>query len=212
MIPEYHQQPRLHWRWFTVLARNNKALQDSGILSFAALKTKYSNTGNPLNLLDSLNDLWSTISFLMPNTWRILFLQVLISHWRRWKYWHPNWMMWKCWSMISILTACMNPVLNSNAAPAISPGTTGVPFALAHFTTQVRQPTAIYWDVADFPWVRKTCRPYSRRGQLQFAYGAMKVLHGTELPIPWIMRYTTSSTINVFWGDYLSCRWVCHPS
>jgi hypothetical protein len=34
-------------KWYTVLAETNQALLDSGIASFAALKTKYSNTGNP---------------------------------------------------------------------------------------------------------------------------------------------------------------------
>ncbi|MFM2326803.1 MAG: hypothetical protein RIR31_1005, partial [Bacteroidota bacterium] len=46
--------PKLR-RWFTVLAETNQALLDSGIASFAALKTRFSNTGNPLNPLDSLN-------------------------------------------------------------------------------------------------------------------------------------------------------------
>ncbi len=46
--------PKLR-RWFTVLAETNQALLDSGIASFAALRAKYSNTGNPLNPLDSLN-------------------------------------------------------------------------------------------------------------------------------------------------------------
>ena len=42
-------------KWYTVLAETNQALADSGITSFAALKAKYSNTGNPLNPLDSLS-------------------------------------------------------------------------------------------------------------------------------------------------------------
>jgi uncharacterized surface protein with fasciclin (FAS1) repeats len=42
-------------RWFTILAENNKVLSDSGINSYADLKARYSQTGNPMNANDSLN-------------------------------------------------------------------------------------------------------------------------------------------------------------
>lgn len=42
-------------RFLTAIAETNKALADSGIASYAALKTKYSNTGNPKNQNDSLH-------------------------------------------------------------------------------------------------------------------------------------------------------------
>jgi uncharacterized surface protein with fasciclin (FAS1) repeats len=42
-------------RWKTLIAESNRALADSGITSYAALKTKYSKTGNPASPLDSLN-------------------------------------------------------------------------------------------------------------------------------------------------------------
>lgn len=42
-------------RFLTAIAETNKALADSGITSYAALKSKYSNTGNPKNLNDSLH-------------------------------------------------------------------------------------------------------------------------------------------------------------
>lgn len=41
-------------RWLTLLAETNQALRDSGITSYAALKAKYSQTGNPKNTNDSL--------------------------------------------------------------------------------------------------------------------------------------------------------------
>jgi len=47
--------PNLSTRWMTVFAESNQALADSGINSFAQLKTKYSQTGNPLNTNDSLH-------------------------------------------------------------------------------------------------------------------------------------------------------------
>ena len=47
--------PDISKRWITVFAESNKALADSGFASYAALKAKYSKTGNPANLNDSLN-------------------------------------------------------------------------------------------------------------------------------------------------------------
>jgi uncharacterized surface protein with fasciclin (FAS1) repeats len=42
-------------RFLTAIAETNKALADSGITSYAALKAKYSNTGNPKRADDSLH-------------------------------------------------------------------------------------------------------------------------------------------------------------
>jgi len=42
-------------RWYTLLAETNKALQDSGFATYAALRAKYCNTGNPKDPLDSLH-------------------------------------------------------------------------------------------------------------------------------------------------------------
>jgi len=42
-------------RWYTLLAETNKALQDSGITTYAALRARYCNTGNPKNPNDSLH-------------------------------------------------------------------------------------------------------------------------------------------------------------
>jgi hypothetical protein len=42
-------------RWITLIAETNQALSDSGIVSYAALKAKYCNTGNPKNAADSLH-------------------------------------------------------------------------------------------------------------------------------------------------------------
>ena len=47
--------PDTSLRWYTVFAESNQAFADSGITSYAALKTKYSQTGNPALANDSLN-------------------------------------------------------------------------------------------------------------------------------------------------------------
>jgi uncharacterized surface protein with fasciclin (FAS1) repeats len=195
--------PKLR-RWFTVLAETNQALLDSGIASFAALKTKFSNTGNPLNPLDSLNiyvkyhiipdakylaDIVSTSSHttLAP-------LEVLASKLDDVKI------------LINELT--FNGILEKGVELERSTSdisaTTGVLHtALANFRPKVRLPTAVYWDVADFPEVRKLPAVF-RRANFSFAYGAIKDITWDRTTNTMDYAYTTSSSINVYWGDYLS--------
>lgn len=191
-------------RWFTVLAETNQALADSGIASFAALKTKYSNTGNPLNPLDSLNiyvkyhiipdarylaDIVSTSSHIT-----LAPLEVLASKLDDVKV------------LINDLdfNGVHEPGIELERSTSDISATTGVLHtALAHFTTKVRQPTAIYWDVADFPEVRRLPAVF-RRANFSFAYGAIKDITWDRTTNTMDYAYTTSSSINVFWGDYLS--------
>jgi uncharacterized surface protein with fasciclin (FAS1) repeats len=191
-------------RWFTVLAETNQALLDSGYASFAALKARYSNTGNPLNPLDSLNiyvkyhiipepkylaDIVSTSSHatLAP-------LEVLASKLDDEKV------------LINELTfngILEKGVLLERLTSDISATTGVLHVATGHFAPKVRQPTAVYWDVADFPEVRKLPAVF-RRGNFSFAYGAIKGITYNN-PLNTIdYAYTTSSSINVYWGDYLS--------
>lgn len=191
-------------KWYTVLAETNQALQDSGFASFAALKARYSNTGNPLNPLDSLNiyvkyhiipdprylaDIVSTSSHptLAP-------LEVLASKLDEVKV------------LINELT--FNGILERGVELERSTSdlsaTTGVLHtALAHFAPKVRQPTAVYWDMADFPEVRKLPAVF-RRANFNFAYGAIKDMTWNNTANVMEYVYTTSSSINVYWGDYLN--------
>jgi uncharacterized surface protein with fasciclin (FAS1) repeats len=195
--------PKLR-RWFTVLAETNQALLDSGIASFAALKTRFSNTGNPLNPLDSLNiyvkyhiipdakylaDIVSASSHttLAP-------LEVLASKLDDVKI------------LINELT--FNGILEKGVELERSTSdlsaTTGVLHtALANFRPKVRLPTAVYWDMSDFPEVRKLPAVF-RRANFNFAYGAIKDMTWDRTTNVMEYVYTTSSSINVFWGDYLN--------
>ncbi len=191
-------------RWFTVLAETNKALQDSGILSFAALKAKYSNTGNPQNPLDSLN---IYVKYhIIPDAKYLADIVSASSH--------------TTLAPLEVLASKLDDVkvlindldFNGVHEPGIEldrtssdiSGTTGVLHtAMAHFTTKVRQPTAVYWDVADFPEVRKLPAVF-RRANFSFAYGAIKDITWDRTTNTMDYAYTTSSSINVFWGDYLS--------
>lgn len=191
-------------RWFTVLAETNQAILDSGYASFAALKARYSNTGNPLNPLDSLNiyvkyhiipepkylaDIVSTSSHatLAP-------LEVLASKLDDEKV------------LINELTfngILEKGVLLERLTSDISATTGVLHVATGHFAPKVRKPTAVYWDVADFPEVRKLPAVF-RRGNFSFAYGALKDFDWDRSTNTIDYAYTTSTSINVFWGDYLS--------
>jgi len=191
-------------RWFTVLAETNQALQDSGITSFAALKAKYSNTGNPLNPLDSLS---IYIKYhIIPDTKYLADIVSTSSH--------------TTLAPLEVLASKLDGVrvllndldFNGVHEPGIElervtsdlSATTGVLHtALAHFAPKVRLPTAVYWDVADFPEVRKLPAVF-RRGNFSFAYGAIKDITWDRTTNTMDYAYTTSSSINVFWGDYLS--------
>ncbi len=195
--------PKLR-KWYTVLAETNQALQDSGMSSYTALRTKYSNTGNPLNPLDSLNIyvkyhiipdaryLADIVSASSHNT--LAPLEVLASK------------LDDVRVLINELT--FNGILEKGVELERSTSdlsaTTGVLHtALAHFAPKVRQPTAVYWDVADFPEVRKLPAVF-RRGNFSFAYGAIKGITYNN-PLNNIdYAFTTSTSINVYWGDFLS--------
>lgn len=191
-------------RWFTVLAETNQALADSGITSYAALKAKYNNTGNPLNPLDSLN---IYIKYhIIPDTKYLADIVSASSH--------------TTLAPLEVLASKLDDVkvlindLDFNGVhekgvelertTSDLSATTGVLHtALAHFAPKVRFPTAVYWDVADFPEVRKLPAVF-RRGNFSFAYGAIKDITWDRTTNTMDYAYTTSSSINVYWGDYLS--------
>lgn len=195
--------PKLR-KWYTVLAETNQALLDSNIASYAALKVKYSNTGNPLNPLDSLN---IYVKYhIIPDPKYLADIVSASSH--------PT------LAPLEVLASKLDDVkvlindLDFNGVhekgvelertTSDLSATTGVLHtALAHFAPKVRQPTAVYWDVADFPEVRKLPAVF-RRANFSFAYGAIKDMTWNNPVNTMDYAYTTSSSVNVFWGDYLS--------
>jgi uncharacterized surface protein with fasciclin (FAS1) repeats len=195
--------PKLR-KWFTVLAETNQALQDSGITSFAALRAKYSNTGNPLNPLDSLN---IYVKYHIVPDPRYLADIVSASS-------HPTLAPLEVLAsklddvrvLINELT--FNGILEKGVELERSTSdlsaTTGVLHtAMAHFAPKIRQPSAVYWDMADFPEVRKLPAVF-RRANFNFAYGAIKDMTWNNPVNVMEYVYTTSTSINVFWGDYLN--------
>jgi uncharacterized surface protein with fasciclin (FAS1) repeats len=197
--------PKLR-RWFTVMAETNQALADSGITSYAALKTKYSNTGNPLNPLDSLN---IYVKYhIIPDNRYLADIVSANSH--------------VTLAPLEVLASKLDGVkvllndldFNGVHEPGIEleritsdlSATTGVLHtALAHFAPKVRKPTAVYWEMGDFPEVRKLPAVF-RRANFNFAYGAIKGVTWNNTANVLEYVYTTSATIPVFWNDYLKVQ------
>jgi uncharacterized surface protein with fasciclin (FAS1) repeats len=191
-------------RWFTVFAETNQALADSGITSYAALKTKYSNTGNPLNPLDSLN-IYVKYHILADNKY-LADIVSASSH--------------ITLAPLEVLASKLDDVkvllndLDFNGVhekgveiertTSDLSATTGVLHtALAHFAPKVRLPSAVYWDLADFPEVRKLPAVF-RRANFSFAYGAIKDITWDRTTNTLDYVYVNGGSVPCYFFDYLS--------
>ncbi|HSC55281.1 MAG TPA: fasciclin domain-containing protein [Phnomibacter sp.] len=144
-------------KWYTVLAESNKALSDSGIQNFNALKLKYSQTGNPLLITDSLN-IYCAYHILQG----LKFMGDLVNT--------PTHITMVPLEVVSAkiddqLRMLINDdVFNGVLEPGIElirpksdmASSNGVIHeANAHFIVKVRKPIALFWDVSDFEEIRK---------------------------------------------------------
>jgi uncharacterized surface protein with fasciclin (FAS1) repeats len=151
-------------RWMTVIAESNRVLADSGITSYAMLKAKYSQTGNPASATDSLH---MYVAYHIIGG--IKFLGDIITS--------PAQQTYQPQEVISVLLKDQEVVLNENVFNGVfEPGivmnrpksdnaaTNGVWHdAEAHFTLKFRKPTAVYWDVSTFPEILKLPAYYKRQ-------------------------------------------------
>jgi uncharacterized surface protein with fasciclin (FAS1) repeats len=151
-------------RWMTVMAESNTALADSGITSYAALKTKYSKTGSPTNANDSLH-MYVAYHILSG----VKFLGDIINA--------PSHSTLEPQEVISIELINQNVVINQvefngvietgvtiNRAISDNAATNGVWHdAKAHFTVKYRKPTAVFWDVSTFPEILKLPAYYKKQ-------------------------------------------------
>ncbi len=151
-------------RWMTVLAESNTALADSGITSFAALKTKYSKTGDPTLANDSLH---------MYIAYHILggikFLGDIITS--------PSHQTLQPQEVVSIQLINQEVIVNQdefngvlekgvllNRPTSDNAATNGVWHdAAAHFTVKYRKPTALFWDVSTFTEILKLPAYYKKQ-------------------------------------------------
>jgi uncharacterized surface protein with fasciclin (FAS1) repeats len=156
-------------KWKTVLAESNKALADSGIATYAALKAKYSKTGNPANTADSLNIY--VAYHIVPD---IQFLGDIITI--------PSHLTLQPQEVISTQLINNEVMVNEDEFNGVvEPGvrlvrsksdnaaTNGVWHdANAHFTAKIRKPTAVYWDLAMFPEIMKQPAVFRKNGTFTF--------------------------------------------
>jgi uncharacterized surface protein with fasciclin (FAS1) repeats len=150
-------------RWVTVFAESNQALADSGISSYAQLKAKYSQTGNPANANDSLN---MYVAYHISDG--LKFLGDIIgtsTHETR----LPQ-------EVLSVKLINQEVILNQdvfngvleigvklNRPKSDIASTNGVWHdAAAHFMVKYRKPTALYWDVSAFDEIMKLPAYYKR--------------------------------------------------
>lgn len=155
-------------RWLSVFAESNKALADSGFTSYAALKAKYSQTGNPALANDSLN---MYVAYHISAG--IKFLGDIITV--------PTHATYLPQEVISIKLIDQNVVVNEdefngvlekgvviNRPKSDNAASNGVWHdASAHYMVKFRKPTALFWDVSSFPEIMKL-PAYYKRGNYNF--------------------------------------------
>ncbi|UYQ94043.1 fasciclin domain-containing protein [Chitinophaga horti] len=150
-------------RWMTLLAESNRVLADSGIHSYADLKAKYSNTGNPTNPADSLHiyvayhiltgvkflgDIISTSAHQTLQPQEVVSTQLINSE-------------------VILNEDMFNGVLEKGVTlirdVSDNAASNGVWHdAGGHFTAKYRPPTAVYWDVSTFTEIMKMPANYRK--------------------------------------------------
>jgi uncharacterized surface protein with fasciclin (FAS1) repeats len=151
-------------RWMSVIAESNRVLADSGISSFADLKTKYSQTGNPASPKDSL---YMYMAYHIMTG--IKFLGDIITS--------PAHVTLQPQEVVSVQYKNQEVVINEaefngvfepgvllNRTGSDNAATNGVWHdAQAHYTLKYRKPTALFWDVATFPEILKMPTHYKKQ-------------------------------------------------
>jgi len=190
-------------RWLTVLAETNKALADSGITSFNALKAKYSQLNNPLNPLDSLHIY--VAYHIIPDAKYLADIVSASSHFTL----APLEVLTSKLDGTTVLINDMdfNGVhetgiqLNRNKSDVSS--TTGVLHeAMGHFAPKIRVPYRVDWDVADFTEVRKLPAVF-RKANYSFLYGAIKDINWDKTTNTIDYVYNSASNAPHYYNDYL---------
>lgn len=191
-------------RWMTVLAETDQALKDSGITSYDVLKQRYSNTGNPKSADDSLH---------IYVAYHILFdakyLADIVSANSHTTYQPLEVVASKLdGEKVLINDIDFNGVhetgIRLDRSSSDVSSTNGVLHAaLGHFRPKVRQPAPVFWDVADFPEVRKLPSVF-RKASFSFAYGAVKDINWDKPANTLDYAYSSASNLPCYYNDYLS--------
>jgi len=194
-------------RWYTVLAETNQALADSGFATYNALRARLSNTGNPLNPLDSLHIY--VAYHIIPEAKYLADIASASSHFTL----QPLEVLSSKLAVEKVLINDLDfngvhetGVELSRTASDISSTTGVLHIASSHFRPKVRVPFPVYWDLADFPEVRKLPAIFRKAGtSLNFAYGTIKDITWDN-PVN-VMTYVgdgpTNNTFPTYYGDHL---------
>ncbi len=191
-------------RFYTVLTETNKALADSGFTSYAALFNRLSNTRNPRNPSDSL---YIFVAYhIIPEAKYLADIASGSSQFTA----QPLEILSTTLDGQTVLindlefNGVREPGIALDRANSDISTTTGVlHVATGHFRPKVRVPFPVYWDVADFPEVRKLPAIF-RKTNLDFAFGTLKDFAWNNPANTLSYSYTTSSSVSVFWNDYLT--------
>ena len=201
-------------RFLTVLAETNKALQDSGITSYAALKAKYSQTGDPKNATDSLH-LYVAYHILTEAK----YLADIVTS--------PSHVTLAPLNVVSAKLSGDTVLINDlffagvhelgvilDRANSDITATNGVlHFAKAHFAIKNRLPIRIDWDVADQPELRKLTAVFRKSTPAPGTPGGFALALNSIADIKWeptagqTMAYAFTGPTNTsffpWWGDFV---------
>jgi len=196
--------------FLTLLAQSDQNFIDSGFANYAAVKAHFCQTGNPKDPTDSL---WLFVAYhILP---KALYLADIISAQS-----HPTLAPLEVVTS-SYVAATQTALINDDIfngvhengvvldrATSDNTCTNGVVHnADALITMRIRVPTPVYWDVADFPEIRKLPL-YFRRQNYTFVADPT---HTNIKTISWdatsngglTYTYTSSPSQNYFWGEYI---------
>ncbi|MDI3319283.1 fasciclin domain-containing protein [Pinibacter soli] len=187
-------------RFLTVVAETNKALADSGITTYAALKAKYSKTGDPKRADDSLHmyvayhiftdarylaDIISspsipTLQPLEVVTTKLDGQDVLLNDISFNGKYEPGVKLQRSTSDVT----ASNGVVHSSTA---------------HFAVKIRVPVRVDFDVADQPELRKLTNVYRQvttANAITSTGGGTVFAKGAFADITWNANTSTTSTIS----------------
>ncbi|MEJ7695070.1 fasciclin domain-containing protein, partial [Daejeonella sp.] len=202
-------------RFLTVIAETNKALQDSGINSYAALKAKYSKTGDPRRADDSLH-LYVAYHIIFDAK----YIADIVSAQSQTTLAPLNVLLTKLDDQTILINDLdfngvhEKGIVIERASSDVT-ATNGVAHtALAHFTIKNRLPVRVDWDVADQPELRKltsifrklTAVPNSPGGYGPFPLGFFKDITwqpGASQGISYGCTGPTNTSWYQWWGDVM---------
>jgi len=189
-------------RWYTILAESNKALSDSGITTYAQLKSRYSQTGNPADPKDSLNmyisyhilpGLKYLADIITVSAHQTLLPQEVVSSKLQDQEVYINDDVFD--GVLEPGVVLIRPNSDNSTTNGVWHTTSG------HFIAKYRKPQAVFWDVSAFDEIMKLPAYYKRQN-----YGFVKA-NQEDKPVKsmdWhynsastTMTYTYSSTGSV---------------